>query len=112
GPLRRGTVLIADDHQVLADGLAETLGRHYTVVGKVPTLEHVRPAIKRSRPDVVILDVSFHGVSSLPLLKELVADRSIAARFVVLTGLESTAVAVAALEAGAMAFLLKGSGIH
>ncbi|MBA2290892.1 MAG: response regulator transcription factor [Gemmatimonadales bacterium] len=106
----RTTILIADDHLVLAEGLAATLSSHFIVVGNVPTLEHLRAAIESSKPDVVILDISFHGVSSIPLLAKLTADPSIQARFVMLTGLESTALASAAFEAGAMAFLLKGAG--
>lgn len=108
----RRTVLIADDHLVLAEGLAATLGQHYTIVGQVHLLDQVRPAIERSAPDVVILDISFHGESSLPQLKQLTADPAVASRFVVLTGLESPALATAAFDAGAMAFLQKGAGVQ
>jgi DNA-binding NarL/FixJ family response regulator len=108
----RHTVLIADDHLVLAEGLAATLGQHYTIVGQVHALEQVRSAIERSGPDVVILDVSFHGESSLGLLKRLTADPACTARFVVLTGLESPALATAAFDAGATAFLQKGAGVQ
>ncbi|MBK7593847.1 MAG: response regulator transcription factor [Gemmatimonadetes bacterium] len=111
-PADRHTVLIADDHQVLAEGLAATLGQHYTIVGQVHVLEQVRSAIERSAPDVVILDVSFHGESSLRELKQLTADPAIASRFVVLTGLESPALATAAFNAGATAFLQKGAGVQ
>lgn len=111
-PADRHTVLIADDHQVLAEGLAATLGQHYTIVGQVHVLDQVRPAIERSEPDVVILDVSFHGESSLRLLKGLTADPAVASRFVVLTGLESPALATAAFNAGATAFLQKGAGVQ
>ena len=108
----RCTVLIADDQLVLAEGLAATLGKDFTVVGQVHVLEQVRSAIERSAPDVVILDISFHGESSLPHLKQLTADSTIAAKFVVLTGLESPALATAAFNAGAMAFLQKGVGVQ
>ena len=108
----RLTVLIADDHLVLAEGLAATLGQEYTIVGQVHVLEQLRSAIERSTPDVVILDISFHGESSLRELKRLTTDPAITAKFVVLTGLESPALATAALNAGAMAFLQKGVGVQ
>ena len=106
------TVLIAADRLVLAEGLAATLGKEYTIVGQVHVLEQLRSAVERSTPDVVILDISFHGESSLRELKQLTADPAMASRFVVLTGLESPALASAAFDAGAMAFLQKGSGVH
>jgi DNA-binding NarL/FixJ family response regulator len=108
----RPTLLIADDHLVLAEGLAATLGQHFTIVGQVHALGQVQSAIERSGPDVVILDVSFHGESSLGLLMRLTADPTITARFVVLTGLESPALATAAFDAGATAFLQKGAGVQ
>jgi two-component system capsular synthesis response regulator RcsB len=106
------TILIADDHQVLAEGLAATLGPHYTIVGQVHALEQLKTAIVRRAPDVVILDLSFHGTSALPQLKQLTADPTVASKFVVLTGLESPALATAAFDAGAMAFLQKGAGVQ
>lgn len=108
----RPTILIADDHQVLAEGLAATLGPHYTIVGQVHVLEQLGPAIARSAPDVVILDLSFHGTSALPQLKQLTANPTMASKFVVLTGLESPALATAAFDAGALAFLQKGAGVQ
>jgi two-component system, NarL family, nitrate/nitrite response regulator NarL len=108
---RRGTILIADDHQMFAESLAETLGQHFTVVGQVSTLELVYPAVRRSRPDVVTLDLSFAGLSALPFLRAMSADRLVSARFVVLTGLEGSAIAKAAFEAGALAVLRKGAGV-
>ena len=104
------TLLIADDHQVFAEGLAATLGRRYKVIGQAFTLEQVRAAVVAHRPDVVILDISFRGVSSLPLLAELTADPTVASRFLVVTGLESTALATVVFEMGAAGFLLKGAG--
>ncbi|MDX2262268.1 MAG: response regulator transcription factor [Gemmatimonadales bacterium] len=75
-------------------------------------LEQLGSAIERSAPDVVILDISYHGESSLPQLKQLTADPAIVSRFVVLTGLESPALAAASFDAGAMAFLQKGVGVQ
>lgn len=108
---RRCAILIADDHQVLAEGLVATLGVHYHIVGQVQVLAQLPAAILQSRPDVAILDVSFQGVSALPMLREITSDPRVTTRFVVLTGIESGAVAAAAIEAGAVAFILKGSGI-
>ncbi len=105
----RATVLIADDHTVVAEGLAVSLRPHFTVIGQVTRLDRLLETIRQSAPDVVILDLSFEGVSSLPLLQEAMADRRIESRFVVLTAYASKALMGAAFKAGALAYLLKGA---
>jgi DNA-binding NarL/FixJ family response regulator len=102
-------VLIADDHTVVAEGLAVALSAHFTIVGQVTVLDDLLGAILGSEPDVVVLDLSFGGVSSLPTMQEAIADRRIRSRFVILTAHESRALAAAAQKAGALAFLLKGA---
>lgn len=106
------TVLLADDHPVLMEGLVATLAPYYEVVGQVQTLDELRPAIEQCRPDVVVLDLLFDGDSSIPLLRELLADPTIQSRFVMLSGANSSALATATIAAGAMAFLPKGVGVQ
>ncbi len=108
----RPTVLIADDHTVVAEGLSVALSAHYTVVGQVTVLDRLLEAIRDGRPDVVILDLAFGGNSSLPVLQEATADASIHSRFVVLTAHDSRALSAAAFKAGASAYLLKGASTH
>lgn len=109
---RRATILIADDHTVVAEGLAEALRPHFSVVGQVTRLEHLLDAVRESQPEVVILDLAFEGRSSLSVLQEATDDPRIESRFVVLTAYASKALAKAAFRAGAMSFLLKGASTH
>jgi two-component system NarL family response regulator len=101
------TVLIADDHVVFAEGLAESLKSDFTVLGVVTVLDQLQSAIASCAPDVVVLDLSFHGESSLPTLRELSTTDPSSPAVVVLTAHASRALASAARDAGALAFLPK-----
>lgn len=106
----RSRVLVADDHKVVAEGIASAMSKFFTVVGQVHELESLLPQIKTTKPDVVVLDLTFDRESSLPIMREAIADSEITARFVVLTAHESRALEKAALGDGAHVFLLKGIG--
>jgi len=102
--------LVADDHKVVAEGIAECLRPYFDIVGVVDILENLVGTIARTRPQVVVLDVTFGGTSSLPVIKHAVDRGLIAPRIIVLTAHESAAFERAAFNAGADAFLLKGVG--
>ncbi len=103
------TVVIADDHDVVRDGvrtLLERSGGEFRVVAEaadVPsTLEHVRSL----HPDLLILDVSMPGgpsLSSLPYAFAAHEDLKV----VVLTMHEDPGYARQALDAGAHGYVLK-----
>jgi DNA-binding NarL/FixJ family response regulator len=105
----RPTVLVADDHLVVLEGLAATLSRDFTVVGQVSRLDQLAPVIEDTRPQVAVVDLVFERESVLPLLKSLCAQAT-DTRFVVLTAHTSPALAQAAFDAGATGFVLKGAG--
>lgn len=107
------TVLLVDDHAVLAESLSVLLGRQadLDVVGTARTLAEAHRLVGSSRPDVVLLDVALpdgDGVAEIPALLE----RHPGARIVVLTGSTSDRVLVAAVEAGAAGFLSKSGGVR
>lgn len=107
---RRTAILVADDHKVVCQGIAGLLRPFFDVVGEVTELGSLIPSIKQHRPDVVLLDLTFGGVSSLPIIQRALERKEISTRFVVLTAHESSALERAAFNAGAHAFLLKGVG--
>lgn len=103
----RPTVLIADDHVVFAEGLARSLQPDFHVLGVVSELDRIPQSIGSCRPDIVILDLSFHGESSLPVLRTLCEKAVAPPAYVILTAHSSRALASAAADAGALAFLPK-----
>jgi len=101
-------VLLADDHVLVARGLAELLKESFELVGIVHDGRALLETADRLRPDVVVTDIS------MPLLNGLDAIRQIRARhpaikIVVLTMHSDTETAVAAFRAGARGYVLKVS---
>jgi DNA-binding NarL/FixJ family response regulator len=102
------TVLIADDHAVVAEALATALGRWFKVVGIVTVLDRLDGEIHTKRPKIVVLDLTFGKDSAIPILRKLV-DQYPDTRFVVLTAHAEPVLADGALRAGALGFVVKES---
>ena len=82
---RRTTVLIADDHAIVREGLVGLLKEHdFDVVGAVGDGQQLIDAARRLRPDVIVTDLSMPGLSGLDVLVLLKAER-IESKVVVLT---------------------------
>jgi DNA-binding NarL/FixJ family response regulator len=110
----RTTLLIADDHAVVAQALAAMLARAYDVVGIVNDGVEVIEAARRLRPDVIVSDVSMPGLSGLDALRRLKAE-GVRTRVIFLTMYDDAALAGEAMRAGASGYLLKqaaGDELH
>ena len=106
---RRTTVLIADDHAIVMEGLVTLLKEHdLDVVGAVGDGEKLIEAARRLKPDVIVTDLSMPGLTGLDVLVKL-KEEKIDSKVVVLTMHNDAERATRALRAGASAFLLKES---
>ena len=65
-------VLIADDSEVIVQRLMALLAhvRGVEIVDQVGTVEETREAVRRLRPDAVILDMQMPGGSGIDVLEE------------------------------------------
>ena len=107
--MRRYTVLIADDHAIVKEGLVSLLKEHdFDVVGAVGDGHELHGGGQRLRPDVIVTDVSMPGLSGLDVLTRLKAER-IDSKVIVLTMHHDAELATRAMRAGASGFLLKHS---
>ena len=107
--MRRTTVLIADDHAIVSEGLAALLSKHdFDVVGTVRDGHMLIDAAKRLRPDVIVTDLSMPGLSGLDVLARLKAEH-VDSKVIVLTMHDNPDLATVAMRAGASGFLLKES---
>jgi DNA-binding NarL/FixJ family response regulator len=107
--MRRTTVLLADDHAIVIEGLATLLERHdFEVVGTVGDGEQLLEAARRLRPQVIVTDLSMPGLSGIDVLARLRAE-GIDARVIVLTMHRDADLATLAMREGAAGFLLKES---
>ena len=100
------TVLLADDHAIVTEGLAGLLKPHFKLLGTVHDGRALVSATNQLRPDVVVTDIS------MPLLNGLEAVRQIKkqlprTKIIVLTMHGEPEMAVEAFRAGASAYLLK-----
>ena len=102
----RTTLLIADDHAVVAQALAQMLARAYDVVAIVNDGVEVVEAARRLRPDVIVSDLSMPGLSGLDALRRLKAE-GVRTRVIFLTMYDDPALATEAMRAGASGYLLK-----
>ncbi len=101
-------ILIADDHPVVRQGLAATVGRQpgMTVVAEASNGREVVDLFRLYRPDVTLMDLrmpQMDGVEAIAVIREECRT----ARIIVLTTYDSDEDIYRGLHAGAMAYLLK-----
>ena len=73
---RQTTVLIADDHAIVMEGLVALLKEHdFDVVGAVGDGQKLIDAARLLRPDVIVTDLSMPGLSGLDVLGKLKGER-------------------------------------
>jgi DNA-binding NarL/FixJ family response regulator len=58
--MKRITILLADGHDMLIDGLVHRLGRDFQVVGVARDGRAMIEMAKEKRPDVIVTDISNH----------------------------------------------------
>ncbi|MEU0788443.1 response regulator transcription factor [Amycolatopsis sp. NPDC005961] len=101
------TVLIADDHPVVRDGLRGIFtGRGFEVVGEAANGAEAVALAERLRPDVVLMDLRMPGTDGVAAITEL-ARLGNPARVLVLTTYDTDSDVLPAVEAGATGYLLK-----
>jgi DNA-binding NarL/FixJ family response regulator len=102
------TILLADDHNVVRQGLRAILDRQpdFSVIGEaVDGLEAVRLA-ERLHPDVLVLDVLMPGLNGIEVVRQ-VAERAPATRALVLSVESDEQNVHQALTNGAAGYVVK-----
>jgi DNA-binding NarL/FixJ family response regulator len=102
------TVLVVDDHRLLAESLAVALDLQSDMqcVGTAGTVKDALEAIDRSHPDVVLMDLRLPGIDGIEGMR-LVRARHPRCRILAFTGITNAQVLVDAAEAGAAGFVPK-----
>ena len=101
------TVLIADNHPIVRDGLRGMFtGRGFEVVGEAASGAEAVTLAERLRPDVVLMDLRMPGTDGVTAITEL-ARLGNPARVLVLTTYDTDSDVLPAIEAGATGYLLK-----
>lgn len=101
-------VLIVDDHALVRRGLAELLGAadDIEVVGALEDGTLAADAVTEVEPDIVLMDLSMPGLDGIDATRAVLAARP-QTKVIVLTSFAENARILAALDAGAVGYLLK-----
>ena len=102
------TVLIADDHEVVREGLRLSLSRapHIRVVGEAGDGASAVELAERRKPDVVIMDLRMPQMDGIEATEEI-ATRAPATRVLVFTAYSERSLLGRGLESGAKGYILK-----
>jgi two-component system response regulator NreC len=104
------TILLADDHPVMRQGLRLLLEAEadFSVIGETGDGLEVIELIECLRPDVLVLDLKMPGLSGVEVTR-LVHQQFPAIQIVILSMYASVAYVVECLAVGAKAYILKKS---
>jgi DNA-binding NarL/FixJ family response regulator len=113
GPYRRRVpirIVICDDHPLFRQGLRRLLEtvRDFEVVAEVERGDEVGPAVRKHRPEVVVLDVELPGGSGIAAVEQIHRDRP-ETRVLMLSGFSDPTRVRAALRGGADGYILKNA---
>ena len=107
--LARKRILIADDHEVVREGLKITIGRKgkdLEVVGEAGTGKETLAQVAKLQPDLVIMDIRMpegDGVEATRLIREKYPSTQV----LILTTYAEEELLIESLRAGASGYLLK-----
>jgi DNA-binding NarL/FixJ family response regulator len=104
----RISVVLVDDHAVVRTGLAQLLGGapDIEVVGQAADGAEAIEVVRATRPDVVVMDLQMPGMDGVDATRVIVGEQ-LGSEVVVLTSYSDSSRIVAALDAGAVGYLLK-----
>ena len=101
-------ILIADDHQLLADACKSLLEPEFSVVGIVTDGRHLTDAVAEFKPDIIILDIYMPRLNGLDAGQQ-VKQKTPGIKLVFLTMTLAADVAAEAFRRGASGYVLKQS---
>jgi DNA-binding NarL/FixJ family response regulator len=113
-------VVVIDDHAIVRSGLVQLIGSHpeLDVVGAAGDGEAAVALCLEQHPDVALMDISMPGMGGVEATRRILAEAP-GVQVVVLTSFMDRDRIVAALDAGAIGYLLKDAepdelirGIH
>jgi DNA-binding NarL/FixJ family response regulator len=101
-------VLVVDDHALVRRGLGELLGAadDIEVVGSIADGSLAEAAVTELEPDIVLMDLSMPSLDGIDATRAVLAARP-ATKVIMLTSFSENARILAALDAGAVGYLLK-----
>ncbi len=106
--MKEASVFLVDDHPVVREGIGRLIDREpdLSICGEAEDVPGALDGIERTRPDVVIVDLSLKGSSGLDLIVDIRA-RWPEMQVLVLSMFDETYYAERVLRAGARGYVMK-----
>ena len=103
-------IFLADDHAIVREGIVSLLDneRDLKVVGQAGDGTEAVEKIAKTKPDVVIMDISMPGLNGVEAMERLLREGS-PSKFLILTQHEKEEYVRLAMHAGASGYLVKYS---
>jgi len=108
--MRHARILLADDHALVAAGLAKLLDQDFELLAITGDGRELVAEAERTHPDVVVLDISMPNLNGLEAAARL-HKTAPGIKIVFVTVHSDLAYAAAAFRAGACGYVLKGSAV-
>lgn len=106
--MNRPSILLADDHAIVAEGLQSLLEKKFDLVGRVADGRALVEAAKRLMPTVIVADISMPGLNGLDAAR-ILQKEGLRAKIIFLTMHADSNLVAEAFRAGASGYLLKQS---
>ena len=100
------SVFLVDDHELFLSGVKTELAEHFVIAGSAATVDDAIDGIRRSGPDVVLIDVHMPGgggVAVVTNVREIGPD----VRFLALSVSDAPEDVIAMIRAGARGYVTK-----
>lgn len=109
--MKRPSLLLAEDHEMVAQGFETMLSPEYEIVGIVADGAQISALVERHRPDLLLLDLTMPNRSGLEVLADLRSIHS-GVRVLVVTMHADHVMMEAAMGLGAAGFIPKDANIE
>jgi DNA-binding NarL/FixJ family response regulator len=106
-------VFIVDDHPIVRKGLAQMINQEtdLTVCGEADSAQHALESLKKSQPDLMIVDISLQGIDGIELIK-IIKARYGNLPVLVVSMHDESLFAERALRVGARGYIMKQEAIE
>jgi two-component system, NarL family, nitrate/nitrite response regulator NarL len=104
-------VLVADDHPIYREGLADAIEQrpNLELVGQAETGKEALEEIRRLKPDVAVLDMKLPELDGIEVVKAVLGD-NLQSRVLFLSAYLQSTTVYQAVEAGARGYISKDCG--
>ena len=106
--MKKPSILLADDHKIILDGLRGVLEESFHVLASVTNGRDLVSEANRLQPDVIVADISMPLLNGIEAVRQL-RESGCASKVVFLTMHPDPTYATRALQAGGSGYVLKHS---